>query len=79
MPPKSSIPRPEKWTAALEGSHATDSASYGDRNAAPGRALYQGPNKRLRGMQQYLRMRKALKGISVYKIPDIITWQSMQK
>ena len=30
-------------------------------------------------MQQYLRMRKALKGISDYKIPDIITWQSMQK
>ena len=29
--------------------------------------------------QQYLRMRKALKGISDYKIPDIITWQSMQK
>ncbi len=62
------------------GGHRFASAlPYGDRNAAPGRALYQGPNKRLRGMQQYLRMRKALRGISDYKIPDIITWQSMQK
>ena len=64
---------------SCDGQRFASALPYGDRNAAPGRALYQGPNKRLRGMQQYLRMRKALKGISDYKIPDIITWQSMQK
>lgn len=64
---------------SCDGQRFASALPYGDSNAAPGRALYQGPNKRLRGMQQYLRMRKALKGISDYKIPDIITWQSMQK
>lgn len=64
---------------SCDGQRFASALPYGDRNAAPRRALYQGPNKRLRGMQQYLRMRKALKGISDYKIPDIITWQSMQK
>lgn len=36
-------------------------------------------NPRLRGAQQYLRMRKALTGIKDYQIPDIVTWESTHR
>lgn len=64
---------------SCDGHRFAAALPYGDRNTAAKNGLYRGPNKRLRGMQQYLRMRKALKGISDYKIPDIVTWEGMQK